>query len=138
MSMNRDYAYPHFLVKAHPHTHLRHHCSMAKAGAVKVLAENAKAFRSAAKMTQPQVADAAKRHNKTIDQGTISRIERGSIVASVEVIEALAAGLDVELWQLLVPGADPQNPPILREASQAERDLWKKLQQAAKSMGISQ
>lgn len=136
--MALHYAYPHFAVKAESHTLRKDNCGMARIATIKVLAENAKAFRTAAKLTQPQVAEAASRHNKSIDQGTISRIERASMAASIEVLEALAAGLDVAPWQLLVPEADPSNPPILREASQAERDLWKKLQQAAKAMGINQ
>lgn len=102
-----------------------------------VLAENAKAIRKRLKETQPQISARAKARGYDIDQGTISRIENRRLVPSVDVLEALAHGLDVEPWKLLVPYLDPKNLPILREASAAERDLWRRLHEQAQKLGLT-
>lgn len=68
-----------------------------------VLAENVKAIRGARKMSQPDVAKAAKKRHHQIDAGTVSRIERRSFPPSVDTLEALAKGLAVDAWHLLHP-----------------------------------
>jgi transcriptional regulator with XRE-family HTH domain len=101
-----------------------------------IIATNAKAIRKRMKETQPQVADRAKARGYVLDQGTVSRIENRRLVPSIDVLEALAHGLDVEAWQLLVPGIDAKNLPVLREATPSERELWKRLQEHARAIGL--
>jgi len=46
---------------------------------------------------------------------------------SIDVIAAIAARFDLMAWQLLVPGLDPGNPPVMR-LSDAERRLYDEFQ----------
>lgn len=103
----------------------------------KTVSANAKALREASQKTQPQVAATAREAGYTIDQGTISRIERGKIVPSLDVLEALAAGLDAEPWQLLVPDLDARNPTVLADPGERQRAFWKQLEKVAKEAGVT-
>lgn len=69
-----------------------------------VLAANATARRKQLKLSQAGVSDAAKKAGATIDQKTISRIENATNPATLDIIDALAAGLQAEPWQLMTPG----------------------------------
>jgi len=78
-----------------------------------VVAANALAVRKAKRMSQPAVAAAAKVKGRPIDQTSVGRIERGDFPATVDSLEALAAGLGLEPWQLLHPALDAENPGAL-------------------------
>lgn len=101
-----------------------------------VIAANVRALRKQLKETQPQIAERAKARGYVLDQGTVSRVENKRLVPSIDVLEALAHGLDVEAWQLLVPAIDPKNPPVLRDATASERELWKRLRENARALGL--
>lgn len=58
--------------------------------------------------TQQKVADAA-----GVGQTTISRMSRGDGSTRIASIEAVASAFGLESWQLLVPGLDPKNQPVL-------------------------
>jgi len=101
-----------------------------------VLSENMRAIRKAHGITQPQVVANAAAAGHLIRQPTVSRVERRVMVPSLDVLEALAAGLDIAPWQLLVRNLDPNNPPVLREVSPEEAKLWLRLADTAKRLGI--
>jgi transcriptional regulator with XRE-family HTH domain len=85
-----------------------------------VVAENAREARKKKKLSQPDVAKAAKRHGLDIDQSTVSRMERSSHPSSIDHIEALAKGLLIEPWQLLMPaGIDEKFLVILKAWAQS-------------------
>jgi transcriptional regulator with XRE-family HTH domain len=101
----------------------------------RILADNLKALKSEHKLSQTKVAKLTK---GAMDQTTVGRIERADIATTVDMIEALAQAFEIEAWQLLSPNFDPKNPPILRERSKEERELWKKLTESAKQLGFAQ
>lgn len=137
--MTSYYAYPHTLVKAEAHTVSGYAQFVGRRIPLSdTVAANAKAIRKDSKQTQPQVVEAAKAKGYAIDQGTISRIERRGMIPSIDVLEALCAGLDVEPWQLMIPNLDPKNAPVLKEASETERALWNRLRETARQLGISE
>lgn len=76
---------------------------------------------------KPSVNAWAKRYG--IVQSTINRILRGQDLTTAQlekIVEALnrTGNWDLKAWQLLVPGFEPNNPPVLLEASAAERRLY--------------
>jgi transcriptional regulator with XRE-family HTH domain len=81
-----------------------------------LVAENIKAIRADKELSQPDVAKAAKRHGLEVDQSTVSRIERSTNGATVDHLEALAMGLGVECWQLLMPAASDEKFLLLLRA----------------------
>jgi transcriptional regulator with XRE-family HTH domain len=76
-----------------------------------IVGTNAKLLREAKKMSQPDVAKAAKRHGIKIDQTTVGRIERAVIPTTLDRLHALSLGLGVKPWHLLVEGLDPKRLP---------------------------
>ncbi len=64
-----------------------------------------------------------------IPQRTVGRLKNGSSAASLTTLEAIAKGLGVEPWQLLIPDFDPKQPPLLRSATQDEQRLYRKVEQ---------
>ena len=137
MLINRRICTFAYFVKVILHTASIYAESMPNRTLQQVLAANAKSLRKSNQQTQPEVSSAARHKGYVIDQGTISRIERLEFNPSLDVVEALAAGLGCEPWQLLTINFDAKNPPILREASPAERELWRKIQESAKSIGLT-
>lgn len=73
-----------------------------------------------------------------VPQRTIGRIVNKEVTASLDVLEALAKPFDLQPWQLLVPGIDPKNPPVLRFASAAEEALYKRIVAAATELARKQ
>jgi transcriptional regulator with XRE-family HTH domain len=88
-----------------------------------VLGDNALAMRKARGMSQPMVAAATKRSGTPIDQTTIGRIERAANSRSIDNLAALARGLGVEPWQLLVPGLDSKHLPTISQEGQSADEL---------------
>lgn len=64
-------------------------------------------------------------------QSTIGRILKEKHAPDIDTLEALGKSLGTSAWQLLVPGMDPSNLPILQNASPEERELYERLKQAA-------
>ena len=60
--------------------------------------------------------------------GTIQRIKSADVSCGIDTLQAIASAYDLEPWQLLVPAIDPKNPPALRQLSQEEAALYRKLQ----------
>jgi hypothetical protein len=58
------------------------------------------------------------------------RIIDGTTGATLDTLEQLALALHVSVYQLVAPDIDPQNPPIIQGATEAERRLyaqWRRL-----------
>lgn len=75
----------------------------------KVLADNVAALREA-RLDGGFRADAKK---LGIGEATLIRVLSGTSATQLDVLESMADGLEVEPWQLLVPGLDPYRMPAL-------------------------
>lgn len=67
-----------------------------------------------------------------VGQATIGRIlsDEGED-SGVETVAKLAGAFGLEPWQLMVPGMDPGNPPVLQPVTKAEKELYRRLKEAA-------
>jgi transcriptional regulator with XRE-family HTH domain len=65
---------------------------------------------------------------------TVSRIKEQQTSVGVKLVESIARAYDLQAWQLLTPGFDPSNPPVLRPVSAAEAKLYERLQIAAEEL----
>lgn len=97
-----------------------------------VLAQNLKALMTA----HPDLASQSALHKKSrVAQATIGRIlSQGGENARIETVEKLARAFGLEGWQLLVPGMEPTNPPVLQPVTKAERQLYEKLRMVAQDI----
>lgn len=78
---------------------------------------------SAGKLSQYKIAAAAKRAGGKIDPTTVSRIARGAYPTNVDKLEALAKGLGIPVWQLLIPdGREEKFLAILSAWGQADEN----------------
>lgn len=94
-----------------------------------VLASNLKALMELRKLSQMEL------HRRSrVAQATIGRILREETAADVDTISALAKGLDLEPWQLLIPNIDPGNPPVLQPISTRERELYQRLRETVQDL----
>ncbi len=102
-----------------------------------VLAENVTALRLKKGLSQPKISTAALHAGFVVGQTTVGRVERAVHAADVDTIEALAKGLGVEPWQLLISELNPASLPGLGGADlphdeqellrdyRAATDTWK-------------
>ncbi len=52
---------------------------------------------------------------------------------TIDLLSAVAAALDLQPWQLLVKGMDPDNPPVLT-LTESERKLYREFQRLRKEL----
>lgn len=97
-----------------------------------ILGANVRRCRESMNLSQSQLAKATKLR----DQTTIGRIERGTVSTTLDTLDAIASVLGVEAWQLLIEDVDYKNPPILQTPTKAERELWEKIRESAKQLGL--
>jgi transcriptional regulator with XRE-family HTH domain len=83
---------------------------------------------------KPPITQMAVSKVSGIPQRTISRIKRGEVSPTLNSIDGLAKAFGLLPWQLLVPEMDPRNPPLLRAASQEEKELYDRLLAAAEQL----
>lgn len=70
-----------------------------------------------------------------VAQATIGRILKGeSKAARLDTIAKIAKAYGLEPWQMLVPGMDPGNPPVLQPLTKAERALYAQLQSTVRDL----
>lgn len=69
-----------------------------------------------------------------IGPGTASRIKSRETSVGLDVIEKICARFDLAVWQVFVPGLEPGNPPVLREASPAERRLYQQFLEVKRTL----
>jgi len=72
-------------------------------------------------------SQSALKRRSGVSQATIGRIERMEVDARIDTVQQIACAYGLEAWQLLVPGLNPSNPPMLRSASEEERTLYERL-----------
>lgn len=68
-----------------------------------------------------------------IDQKTVWRIVNKKNEPTLEQLSAIAKAYRVEPWQLLVPGMDATNLPVLQPVTAAERELYKRLKETVEA-----
>ena len=75
-----------------------------------VFARNLRRYRRAAKLSQEELA-----HRSDIDRTYISSLERSVYAASIDVVDRLAAALEIQAADLLVrpPSARARKAPVL-------------------------
>ena len=75
-----------------------------------VFARNLRRYRRAARLSQEELA-----HRSDIDRTYISSLERSVYAASIDVIDRLAAALEIQAADLLVrpPSARARKAPVL-------------------------
>ena len=71
-----------------------------------------------------------------IGPGTATRIKEMQTSVGLDVVDRVAEAFDLEMWQMLTPGLDPQNPPAARPVSKAERELYDRLILSIKQLNI--
>lgn len=67
--------------------------------------------------------------------GSLDRIRRRKVGCSIDQLDALARVFDLQSWQLLIPDLEPNNPPVVRGASETERRLWERLDSLMRELG---
>lgn len=99
-----------------------------------VLAANLKALMASHKTldTFPKIVKARGPSN-----GTLDRIRRMAAGASIDAVDQLAKVYGLEAWQLMVPGLDPTNPPMLSHVTEAQQRLLDQLKQAFQQLPVS-
>jgi transcriptional regulator with XRE-family HTH domain len=66
--------------------------------------------------------------------GTLDRIRRMDASATVDTLDSLAKVFGIDPWQLMVPGLDPTNPPLLSHIAEAQIRLFEQFKQAFKEL----
>jgi hypothetical protein len=69
-----------------------------------------------------------------LGQRTIYRMLRAQTSPRLESLQAVARQFDLQPWQLLVPGLDPKNPPVLRFATKKEHEMYERWRQVMEEM----
>lgn len=80
---------------------------------------------------RPSVRAWAKQRN--IEARNINRILNGEQSPSLLLLDEIASACGLQGWQLLVPGLDPTNPPVVHLTA-AERDFYTRMRQAVKNL----
>jgi hypothetical protein len=62
--------------------------------------------------------------------GTVARIRTAKTHCQLDTLDKLAAAFDMQPWQLLVPGLDPDAYPVLRTLSAGEAEMYERLKGA--------
>ena len=74
-------------------------------------------------------------HARTkVTLATIGRIKAQKTSVGLEMIDRIAACFGLSGWQLLVPGFDPHNPPVLRAAKNGESAMYERMLAAAREL----
>jgi hypothetical protein len=69
-----------------------------------------------------------------IGPGSATRIKVAETSVGLEVIDKIAAAFNLDPWQLLVPGFNPRNPPVLKPVSPEEQKLYDRLLRTAEEL----
>lgn len=79
-------------------------------------------YRHLPNVTQKQRALAK---DSGIGFGTIQRIMKEEVGASIDNIESIADSLQISVYQLMLPSLDVKNPQVVNGASEAEQRLYR-------------
>lgn len=69
-----------------------------------------------------------------IGAATVARLKTQETHTGVDVLEKIAHVFEVQVWQLLVPGMDPKNPPVLKVGGRTELEFYKALESIRKQV----
>ena len=78
------------------------------------------------KKGEPNQSDLARASGA--NQRTVGRILAREQSPAVEMLETIARAFGLHAWQMLIPGLDTANPPVV-VMSQAERDFYRRLEE---------
>lgn len=68
-----------------------------------------------------------------IGPATAARLKAQETSVGIEVLDKLSKAFGVDTWQLLVPGMDPEQMPVLTPMSKSERDFLARLMSSGKT-----
>ena len=68
-----------------------------------------------------------------LGNGTIGRLRNAQTGLTLDKLEKLARAFEVEPWQLLAPGFEPENPYVL-PTSPAQKAAWRQIEAAFKAV----
>jgi len=94
----------------------------AKMDIKQIICSNLKALRESTTLNQTKFADRC-----GLQQRAYGRIENGESMAHLEMLEQVARKNELEVWQLLVPGFNPANLPLLKLANEAEQKFYENI-----------
>lgn len=80
---------------------------------------------------QQELARRAKRAGAKLSQSTINRILNCEVGCGIDQLVILSVLLGVEPWQLLVPGMNPDDPPVLTVISRQLEEFQSSLKAQA-------
>jgi plasmid maintenance system antidote protein VapI len=69
-----------------------------------------------------------------VGPATVQRIKDQRTSVGLEVLDKIANNFNLSVWQLLVPGLDPTNPPTLQPVSAVEKKLYEKIMTATREI----
>jgi hypothetical protein len=69
-----------------------------------------------------------------VGKSTIDRAIRGETTLNLDYIEVIAKVFGLDPWQLLTPGLQPNNAPVIRSIGEAEDQMYLKLKGLAKEI----
>ena len=61
-----------------------------------------------------------------VGKSTIQRMVKEPTPLGLQAVDALARVYGLDAWQLLVPGMDPANPPVVRVISTHEAEVYRR------------
>ena len=67
----------------------------------------------------------------SLGHGTVYRTRKGSHAIKIDNLQAIADAFGLKAWQLLIPGLEPDNPPMIKSISPTEAKLYEDLQKLA-------
>lgn len=79
--------------------------------------------------SQPKVARAAR-----IAQRSVGRILAAEQSPTLDTVYKLAQAFDLEPWQLLIEGLEPNNPPITKQTDERQREMFDRFRKAAEEL----
>lgn len=68
-----------------------------------------------------------------VDQKTIWRIRKQEQSPTLDKLSAIASAFGLEVWQILIPGLDPSNPPVFVMSS-TEQSLYNRMKRNLQEM----
>lgn len=108
----------------------RHHFAMTAESTLPIVAQNIKAL-----IDHEQLSVNAWSKKHKFVQSTINRIVTGKMDPTAGLLDKIAAELELAGgWQLMVKGFAPTNPPVLSLPSEAERNLYARVERDLKEL----
>lgn len=96
---------------------------------IKVLMDASTDFRSTTALEKATFHKGCKVGKSTIDMAI-----KGETTLNLDYIEVIAKVFSLDPWQLLTPGLQPNNPPVLRSIGEAEEQMYSKIKGLAKEI----